>query len=54
VRRQSPQDAVLGGSVPMLLRTSKEASSGMKIPSAHPGKALQAEKRPLVPQFLLG
>ena len=30
VRLQWPQDGELGGSVPMLLRTSIEANSGMK------------------------
>ncbi len=30
VRRQSPHDALAGGSVPMLLRTSMAARSGMR------------------------
>jgi hypothetical protein len=38
----------------MLLRMSSEAISGMETPSARAGKALQAEKSPLLPHFLLG
>ncbi|MGH3101426.1 MAG: hypothetical protein ACRDPU_10590, partial [Thermoleophilia bacterium] len=53
VRRHSAQDVVLGASVPMLLRTSMEASSGMKTSSAPVRQALPTEKSPQLPHFSL-